>query len=71
MIGNMNYDQVETIAKELETATTTVENITKSLNIEALEDFTSTVEGYFKYLRTTIEINKDADKALENLKSKK
>lgn len=71
MIGNMSYDQVELLAKELETATTTVDNITKNLNIEELEDFISTVAGYFKYLRTTVEMNKDADKALENLKSKK
>lgn len=71
MIGNLNYDQVEELAKELEAATKTVDNITKNLNIEELEDFVSTVEGYFKYLRTIIEMNKDADRALEDLKSKK
>lgn len=71
MIGNLNYDQVEQLAKELEAATKTVDNITKNLNIEELEDFVSTVEGYFKYLRTIIEMNKDADRALEDLKSKK
>lgn len=71
MIGNMSYDQVEVLVKELETATTTVDNITKNLNIEELEDFISTVEGYFKYLRTIVEMNKDADKALEDLKTKK
>ncbi len=71
MIGTMTYDQVEEIAKELENATMTVDNITKNLNIEELEDFISTVEGYSKYLRTTIEMNKDADKALATLQSKK
>ncbi|MCI6108299.1 MAG: hypothetical protein PUE33_05125 [bacterium] len=71
MIGNMTYEQVEILAKELESSTTIVENITKNLNIEELEDFVSTVEGYYKYLNTIIEMNKDADKALETLKSKK
>ena len=67
MIGNMTYEQVEILAKELESSTTIVENITKNLNIEELEDFVSTVEGYYKYLNTIIEMNKDADKALETL----
>ena len=71
MIGNMTYEQVEILAKELESSTTIVENITKNLNIEELEDFVSTVEGYYKYLNTIIEMNKDADKELETLKSKK
>ena len=70
MIGTMTYNQVEEIAKELEKATITVNNITKNLNIEELEDFISTVEGYSKYLRTIIEMNKDADKALATLQSK-
>ena len=67
----MTYDQVEEIAKELESATITADKITKNLNIEELEDFISTVEGYSKYLRTIIEMNKDADKALTALQSKK
>lgn len=71
MIGSMTYNQVEEIAKELENATKTIEAIIKNQNIQELEDFLSTVEGYSKYLRTTIELNKDADKALEDLKSRK
>lgn len=71
MIGTMTYDQVEIITQELEAASTTIDSIIKNLNIEELEDFISTVEGYTKYLKTTIEMNKDADKALENLKLQK
>ena len=71
MIGTMTYDQEEEIAKELESATITADKITKNINIEELEDFISTVEGYSKYLRTIIEMNKDADKALTALQSKK
>lgn len=71
MIGTMTYDQAEEIAKELESATITADKITKNLNIEELEDFISTVEGYSKYLRTIIEMNKDADNALAALQLKK
>ena len=62
MIGSMTYEQVEEIIKELEASTATIEVIIKNKNIEELNDFVSTVEGYSKYLKTTIELNKDADK---------
>ena len=65
MIGTMTYEQVETIIKELENATTTISSTIKDKNIEELEDFVSTVEGYSKYLKTTLELNKDADKAFK------
>ena len=71
MIGNLTYDQVESIAKELEESIATRTAITKNLNVEEMQDFLSTVEGYSKYLKTTVEMSKDADKALEELKSKK
>ena len=71
MIGNLTYNQIEDIALELENATKVVDAIIKNQNIEELEDFISTVEGYSKYLKTTVELNKNADKALEELKRKK
>ena len=71
MIGNLTYNQIEDIALELENATKVVDAIIKNQNIEELEDFISTVEGYSKYLKITVELNKDADKALEELKRKK
>ena len=71
MIGNLTYEQVDAIATELGGSVETIRTITKSLNIEELQDFLSTVEGYSKYLKTTIEMNKDADKALQDLNNKK
>ena len=71
MIGTLTYEQVENIAKDLENATTTIKSIIKGLNIEELEDFLSTVERYSKYLQTTVDLNKDADQALEELKNTK
>ena len=37
-------------------------------HIQELQDFAATVEGYSKFLENTIEINKDADNALKDLK---
>ena len=71
MIGNLTYDQVESIAKELEESIATITAITKNLNVEEMQDFLSTVEGYSKFLMTTIELNKDADKELQELKNQK
>ena len=71
MIGKLSYNQVEQIATELKQAKQTVEAITKNLNIEVIGDFLATVEGYSKYLQTTIEMSKDADHALEELKNRK
>lgn len=71
MIGNLTYDQIEGIAKELENATVFVKSYIKDKNIVELEDFLSTVEGYSKFLMTTIELNKDADKELQELKNQK
>ena len=48
MIGNLTYNQIEDIALELENATKVVDAIIKNQNIEELEDFISTVEGYSK-----------------------
>lgn len=70
MIGSLTYEQVDAIATELKNSVETIKTITKSLNIEELQDFLSTVEGYSKYLKTTIEMNKDADKALQDLNNK-
>ena len=70
MIGNMSYEQVEEISTSIEQAAKEVETYIKGKNIDELEDFISTVEGYSKYLKTIIELNKDADKALEDLKKR-
>jgi hypothetical protein len=71
MIGTMSYEEVLSIAKELETSVKTINNVIKDQNINELEDFTSTVESYAKYLQTTVELNKDADKVIEKLKNDK
>ena len=68
MIDKLTYDQVLTISKELAKQSEIVDNLVKDREIQELKDFAATVEGYSKFLETTVQMNKDADKALEELK---
>ena len=70
MIDKLSYDQVLAISKELKKQSDIVETLAKERDIQELIDFCATVEGYSKYLENTIEINKDADIALKDLKAR-
>lgn len=70
MIDKLTYDQVLAISKDLKSQADIVDALAKKRNLQDLTDFAATVEGYSKFLETTVEINKDADKALEELTSK-
>lgn len=67
MIGELKYEEVESIANALKKETFIINDLLKTRNIPELNDFTATVEGYSKYLETALEINKDADVALQEL----
>lgn len=68
MIDKLTYNQVLTISKELAKQSEIIDNLVKDREIQELKDFAATVEGYSKFLETTVQMNKDADKALEELK---
>ena len=68
MIDKLTYDQVLTISQELKKQTEIINKLLEGKDIPELTDFTATVEGYSKYLENTIEINRDADNALQELK---
>jgi len=68
MIDKLSYEQVLAISKALQQQVDILESLLKAKNIQELNDFIATVEGYSKFLETTVEINRDADKALEDLK---
>lgn len=68
MIGKLTYDQIQAISNSLREQSSIITEIAKDKDIQDILDFASTVEGYSKFLENTIEINKDADKALEDLK---
>ncbi len=68
MIDKLTYDQVLNISQELKKQVEIINKLLEDKNIPELTDFTATVEGYSKYLENTIEINRDADNALKELK---
>lgn len=71
MIDKLTYEQVLEISIELKKNANAISELLKDKESTELQDFISTVEGYSKYLETTVELYKDADKALQDLTSKK
>ncbi|MCI8460193.1 MAG: hypothetical protein HFE81_02235 [Bacilli bacterium] len=67
MIDKLSYEDILTISKELKEQAAIIDKLVQNRNIQELKDFAATVEGYSKFLENTIEINKDADKALSEL----
>ena len=67
MIDKLTYDQILTISKELREQAGIIDKLVEDKDNQELTDFAATVEGYSKFLETTVEINRDADKALEEL----
>ena len=69
MIDKLSYDNIMAISNDLRVQAETIERLTASRDINNLSDFIATVEGYSKFLSNIVEINKDADVALSELKS--
>lgn len=69
MIDKLTYEQILEISKDLKVQAQIISKLAATKEAQELIDFASTVEGYSKFLETTIEINKDADVALQELKS--
>ena len=67
MIDKLTYDQVLAISKKLSNNAQIIDKIAQERNIQDLQDFSSTVEGYSKFLETIVNMNKDADNALQDL----
>ena len=67
MINNLTYDQILEISKSIKEQIDIVSDLVENLGVQELNDFVSTVEGYTKYLETTVQLNKDADKAIEDI----
>ena len=67
MINNLTYDQVLEISKSIKDQIDIVSNLVEDLGVQELYDFVSTVEGYTKYLETTVKLNQDADQAIKDI----
>ena len=67
MINGLAYDDVLKMAHELSDSASMIVKLNESKNIQELSDFAATVDGYAKYLETTVNLHKDAEEALADL----
>ena len=68
MIGKFTYEEVNQIIEKLKQSLIELRKLTPTKPNSNLNDFIATVESYYKYLETTIEMNSAADKTLSYLK---
>ena len=68
MIGKLSYNEIMAISAELKNQAEIILKMAKEKDLEELDDFVATVEGYSKFLETSVHMNQDADKALKELK---
>lgn len=71
MIGALSYEEVLKVKEELLASCDSLRDILKDKNIQEMDEFVSTVDGYSKYLETTVSLYQDADKALMELTENK
>ena len=71
MIDKLTYDQVIEISNGLDENAKIIEEIANKRKMNDLKDFTDTVHNYSVYLKSVLEMNKDADMALQELSTKK
>ena len=67
MIGQLTYDEISECIEVLKVSNATVNALIQNKESYDLENFVSVVDRYIKYLETTVELYKDADRALAKL----
>ncbi len=68
MIGTFTYDQILQISKELSENIEVIENLSKKQGADILQTFISNVTWYATFLKSTVELYKDADEVLAHFK---
>ncbi|MBQ3510702.1 MAG: hypothetical protein IJA30_00230 [Bacilli bacterium] len=71
MIGNFTYEEMLQFAKELEDNADIIDKLAKKQEAGMLQTFISNVDWYSTFIKSTVEIYKDADEVLKPLKEKK
>ena len=71
MIGTFTYDQIMQFAKELKDNADIIDALAKKQGAGMLQTFISNVDWYSTFLKSTVELYKDADDVLKNLKAQK
>ena len=67
MINNIPYDEILKISGEIKSHNEIIKSLMKSKESTQLEDFTASVESYYKYLENLVELNNAADQVLQDL----
>ncbi len=68
MIDNITYEEMENISRELSNNIDIIRTIIKDDDFKEINDFIATVDGYAKYLNSTVKLYQDADSAIIDLK---
>ena len=68
MIGTFTYDEILQFAKELKDNADIIDNLAKKQGAGMLQTFISNIDWYSTFLKSTVELYKDADEVLKNLK---
>ena len=67
MINNIPKADILKISGEIKSHNEIIKALMKSKESSQLEDFTSSVESYYKYLENLVELNSAADQVLQGL----
>ena len=67
MINNIPYADILKISGEIKSHNEKIKALMQSKESSQLEDFTSSVESYYKYLENLVELNSAADQVLQGL----
>lgn len=68
MIGSFTYDQILQFSKELKENATVIDTLAKKQGAGMLQTFITNVDWYSTFLKSTVELYKDADTVLKQLK---
>lgn len=68
MIGKFTYDEILQMAKELKENSDVIDNLAKKQGVGMLQTFISNIDWYSTFLKSTVELYKDADEVLKDLK---
>jgi len=71
MIGKFTYEEMLQFAKELADNADIIDKLSKKQNAGMLQTFISNVDWYSTFIKSTVEMYKDADAVLSHLKNKK
>ena len=68
MIGNFTYEEMLQFAKELEENADIIDKLAKKQEAGMLQTFISNIDWYTTFIKSTVEMYKDADEVLKHLK---